>query len=62
MTRNIKILKISAVDLETMLFPCISIKKYPNLVKLSLSRLAGMENETVHIPRIRRIKHGDCRE
>jgi hypothetical protein len=29
-------LKISAMDLETMLFLCISIKKSPNLVKLSL--------------------------
>jgi hypothetical protein len=35
MTQN-KILKISAVDLETMLFLCISIKKFPNLMKLSL--------------------------
>ncbi len=33
---NIKILKISAVDLKTVLFLCISIKKSPNLVKLSL--------------------------
>jgi hypothetical protein len=33
---DIKILKISAVDLETMLFQCISIKKFPNLVKLFL--------------------------
>ncbi len=33
---NIQILKISAVDLETMLFLCVSIKKSPNIVKLSL--------------------------
>jgi hypothetical protein len=36
MTTQQKIFKISAVDLETMLFLCISIKKSPNLVKLSL--------------------------
>ncbi len=33
---NIKILKISAMDLETVLFLYIPIKKSPNLVKLSL--------------------------
>ncbi len=33
---NIKTLQISAVDLKTMLFLCISIKKSPNLVELSL--------------------------
>ncbi len=33
---NIKMLKLPAMDLETMLFLCISIKKSPNLVKLYL--------------------------
>ncbi len=33
---DIKMLKISAMDLETMLILCISIKKSPDLVKLSL--------------------------
>jgi hypothetical protein len=47
---DIKILEISAVDRKTMLFLCISIKKFPNLVKLSLSKSSILKRRRRPLP------------